>query len=298
MENIRSGFDETDYVNQFWRPTATFHQVRSCSWSPEMLNLLLKLFCRWSTSVYTSVATICKPRQVLSRSLQMQYTPLNREICVYSEDWDHARNRKQSSRREKILATGREARAEELWDTQRGRQSRKGQGQEGSSFCTWWNCIPVQAAVREHHFHLVRREATDIRAVFPHLSGPRNGGGVAMRSGAVTRTELYSCDLVSLAKSRLKYFLILWSRTTTTSYRVWYVWPGPQVRCVRVISGLFAAARLPVLGPTCCVGQCVAAAAAGCLLVRLGPDCFRSCLSSPSNISRDVTLPANTPMEQ
>lgn len=36
---------------------------------------------------------------------------------------------------------------------------------------------------------------------------------------------------------------------------------------------------VPVLGPPCGVGQCVAAAAAGCLLVRSEPDCFRPFLS-------------------
>lgn len=51
-----------------------------------MLNVLLKLCCQWSTFIDTSIATICELRQVLSLSLQMQYTPVNRELCVYSED--------------------------------------------------------------------------------------------------------------------------------------------------------------------------------------------------------------------
>lgn len=76
-------------------------------------NLLLKLFCRSSTFVYTGIDTICKP-QVLSRSLQLRCTPLHSTVnftfALKIETMPELENKVA----EKILATGRNARVEEL----------------------------------------------------------------------------------------------------------------------------------------------------------------------------------------
>ena len=75
------------------------------------VNFMPELFCRRSTFFTPALQRLANHKCVIGS--RMQY----RELCVYPEDWDCARFRKQSSRREKILASGREARVEELEDS-------------------------------------------------------------------------------------------------------------------------------------------------------------------------------------
>jgi hypothetical protein len=127
-----------------------------------------------------------------------------------------------------------------------------------SSGCRKRTSLPPRGSRRNRYPCCVPPPPPHPFPTLPQTPGPCYGCGVAVRSVTVTPSDLYPYGLVALAENRLKYFLILGSRTTSIV----------SVRCVRVTSVLFAVVRLSVLGSSCGVRP-VCGSGHRCLFVSL-----------------------------